>query len=346
MTRALMVGCGQMSNGWLKAIRDTPALDETLDMVGFVDLDPDVAAARAAEHGYGAAKTGSDLAAMLADLRPDIVFDLVVPSARRGVVELALSHGADVLSEKPMANTLGEARDLLAVAKRTGRLHAIVQNRRHLQGIRQIKALIDSGELGDLVALHADFFIGPHFGGFRDEMEHVLLLDMAIHTFDAARFLLPAEPTAVFCQETNPKGSWYAHGASANALFTCADGSVFSYRGSWCAEGMPTSWESQWRIVGTKGSVLWDGNLGIEGEVRDGTDGFFRPTRPVVLPPVPDLAGEGHAGVILDFVTARQAGRDPLSVNHDNIQSLGMVFAAIESAETGRQVTITPDQEA
>ena len=340
MLRAVLVGCGQMSNGWLRAIRETPALSGAVEIVGLVDLDPAVAEARAAEHGLAGTPTGADLAAMLADLKPDLVFDLVVPPARRAVVETAFAHGCDVLSEKPMANTLTEAQELLALAKSSGRLHAVVQNRRHLPGIRRVKALLDSGEIGEITGLHADFFLGPHFGGFREAMDHVLLLDMAIHTFDAARYLLPSEPTGVFCQETNPAGSWYAHGASANALFDCAGGAVFTYRGSWCAEGAPTAWESSWRITGTRGSVLWDGNDGITGAVRDGDEGFFRPTRPIVLPEPPPLPAEGHAGVILDFLTARASGRPPLSVGTDNIRSLAMVFAAIQSAETGRHVPI------
>ncbi|GGL76983.1 Gfo/Idh/MocA family protein [Wenxinia marina] len=339
MTRAVMAGCGQMSAGWLRAIRETPALADKVEIAGFVDLSAGAAEARATEWGHGA-KAGTDLAAMLGETRPDVVFDIVVPPARLSVVETAFAHGCDVLSEKPMANSLDEARRLLSLAKEQGRLHAIVQNRRHLPGIRQVRALIESGELGEIAAIHADFFLGPHFGGFREEMEHVLLLDMAIHTFDAARFLAPSEPTRVYAQESNPKGSWFAHGASANVLFDCADGSCITYRGSWVAEGAPTSWEASWRIVGTKGSILWDGNLGIEGAVRDGDEGFFREVRPVRLPPVPDLPAEQHAGVILDFLTARDEGRDPLSVNHDNIRSLAMTFGAIRSAETGAPVQI------
>lgn len=339
MLRVVLVGCGNMSDGWLEAIAATPTLSEAIEIVGFVDLNEDVARERALKHGYEGAAIGTDLDRMLVDVTPDAVFDLVVPAARKTVVDTAFAHGCDVLSEKPMANTMEEARDLLERARDTGRLHAIIQNRRHLPGIRRMKALIESGALGEVVALHADFFIGPHFGGFREEMEHVLLLDMAIHTFDAARFLLPSEPNAVYCQETNPKGSWYAHGASANALFDCADGAVFTYRGSWCAEGLPTDWESHWRVIGTEGTALWDGNLDIKAERRDGDEGFLRAVSEIALPDAPALPAEAHAGVILDFLTAREAGTDPLSVNTDNIRSLAMVFAAIESARTGRKVT-------
>ena len=37
------------------------------------------------------------------------------------------------------------------------------------------------------------------------------------------------------------------------------DGVIFNYRGSWCADGARTSWEAAWRIVGERGSLVWDG---------------------------------------------------------------------------------------
>ena len=52
---------------------------------------------------------------------------------------------------------------------------------------------------------------------------------------------------------------------------------------------------------------------------------------------------EGHAGVILDFITARAEGRAPLTAGADNIRSLAMTFAAIESAEAGRRIDITQE---
>ena len=40
-------------------------------------------------------------------------------------------------------------------------------------------------------------------------MESPLLLDMAIHTFDQARFITGADALSVYCHEFNPAGSWY-----------------------------------------------------------------------------------------------------------------------------------------
>ena len=64
-----------------------------------------------------------------------------------------------------------------------------------------------------------------------------------------------ATPSGVYCREWDPAGSWYLQGSSAVAIFDMQEGPVFTYRGSWCADGLGTSWESAWRIVGERGSA-------------------------------------------------------------------------------------------
>jgi predicted dehydrogenase len=265
----------------------------------------------------------------------------VVPTARAEVVRSALVSGAQVLSEKPMAASMQEARELIDLARDAGRVHAIVQNRRFNPGVRRMRQMVESGSLGEITAVHTDFFIGAHFGGFREEMRHVLLLDMVIHTFDAMRYVIGRAPRAVYCHEANPAGSWYAHGASAAATFEFDGGAMATYRGSWCAEGANTSWESQWRVIGTRGTLLWDGADDFEARVVTGADGFLRETEAIAVPePADPAATQGHASVIRDFVASLDAGRAPETAAPDNVKSLAMVFGAIKSAETGRRVEI------
>ena len=58
----------------------------------------------------------------------------------------------------------------------------------------------------------------------------------------------------------------------------------------------------------------------------------------------PPLAPEdrvgGHFGVLADFVAAVRSGTEPETGGRDNIRSLAMVLAAIESAEAGQRVDI------
>lgn len=229
---------------------------------------------------------------------------------------------------------------MLDAAQKSGKTYAVMQNRRYLDPIVRFRQLLVSHAIGALTTINADFYVGAHFGGFRDETEHVLLLDMAIHSFDQARYLSGADPVSVYCHEWNPSGSWYRHGASAMAIFEMSNGVVFNYRGSWCAEGLNTSWECAWRAVGEKGTAVWDGHDSINAECVAGTDGFIREQQPVPIPEIPKLAHVGHAGVIYDVLDSVKAGRTPQTICTDNIKSLAMVHAAIESATTGKKVTI------
>ncbi|PRD42383.1 oxidoreductase [Phyllobacterium phragmitis] len=339
MQRAVLVGCGAMSKAWFEAAR---AIGD-IDIVGVVDLDAERARVRAGEFDLPTAMVSDDLSAVLAKTKPDLLFDIVIPSARHATVAAGLDAGCHVLTEKPMAETLDEARDLIRRAQTAGRIHAVVQNRRYLEQIRRIARLIRSGAIGEVTSLHCDFFLGPHFGGFREEMRHVLFHDMAIHTFDAARLLADDAASAVYAREWEPANSWYSQGSSAAAIFEFSNGAIFTYRGSWCADGLRTSWESAWRIVGTKGTLVWDGHDDIQAEaVASGLDGLFSEVAAVEIPPLdaPDRVG-GHLGVMQDFISATRGGPTPETVGAENIKSLAMVFGAIDSAETGRRVEIT-----
>ena len=125
------------------------------------------------------------------------------------------------------------------------------------------------------------------------------------------------------------------------AIFEMTNGIVFNYRGSWCAQGLPTEWACDWRAIGTKGTATWDGEQVIKAEVVSGTEGFFRETVPVEASAI-ELPQNGHAGVIHNFVESLKSGKTPQTVCTDNIRSLAMVYAAIESAESGQKVMIDP----
>jgi len=337
-----MLGCGAMSGAWLSAVRDQHA--QRVEIVGLVDLRPEAAEARAAEFGLAGTWTGASLDEALRVTSADLLFNCTVPGAHAATCEIALRAGCDVLVEKPLASSVEEGRHLRRVATDAGRTLAVIQNRRYTPGAVTVRRVLAEGAIGPVTALYADFFLAPRFGGFREEMKHVLLLDMAIHTFDQCRQLTGLDARSVVCHEFNPPGSWYVHGASATALFEMAGGVPFSYRGSWCARGFPTSWNAAWRIQGERGALLWDGEEQIVVERIDGSwDGkaFREPVEKVTIPPAAMGAGETwHAGNIGEFLDALEKGIMPQTAVADNLKSLAMVEAAIESARQGRPIDV------
>jgi predicted dehydrogenase len=335
--KAVLVGCGGISGAWLKGIQDL----QGLQIVGLVDIRREAAEERAAQFDLTDAAIGTDVRAVLDRTQPDIVFNCTIPQAHREVSIAALEHGCHVLSEKPLADSMDSAREIVAAAERADKLFAVIQNRRYHPSIRRLSRFLRIGTLGQITTVNSDFYIGAHFGGFRDHMEHVLLVDMAIHTFDTARLISGADPVSVYCREWNPAASWYDHDASAVAIFEMSNGIVYTYRGSWCAEGVNTSWECDWRVIGAKGSITWDGGEGFAAQVVAKTGGFFSEWDDLEIPPLhPEDRIGAHAGQIADFVDCVRTGRIPETTGSDNIKSLAMVFGAVESASQEKVVDI------
>jgi predicted dehydrogenase len=333
---AILVGCGAMSGEWLRA-----ASELEVQIVALVDIDQRNAEKRRNEFNISA-PIYTDFREIFGSIAADAVFDCTIPAAHREVSGAALEAGLHVLEEKPLALTLSDASDLVDLARRNTRVHAVVQNRRFNRGIRQMQKMIEAKVIGDVTTVHVDFFAGPHFGGFRESMLHVLLADMAIHPFDAARFLLGTDAEAVFCEEWVPKNSWYRSGPSVIAVFRMANDVRFTYRASWCADGFRTSWDGTWRIIGTEGTLLWDGNEDVRAERLLFQEGVFLNETQPVLPKDDPAAFEtrGHFSVMNQFVQAVRGGPMPETNSADNIQSLAMVLAAVESCETGRWTAV------
>jgi predicted dehydrogenase len=170
-------------------------------------------------------------------------------------------------------------------------------------------------------------------------MDHPLLLDMAIHPFDTARLLLDAEPVSAHCEEFNPAWSWYAGDAATTAVFEMTGGIRYVFTGSWCSPGLETSWNGAWRLSGEHGSAVWDGDhpstVDVEGGDDAGGGGSARAERASA-----SASAEGVAGALAEFVHALRTGTVPMGEVHDNVMSLAMVTAALESVRTGRRVRV------
>lgn len=323
-----------MGRAWGKNIQS----NSDVELVGWVDIRPGAAATAIADTGLPRTQAYEDLGDAIASAQPDFVVDVTIPEAHHDVTLQALGAGIPVLGEKPMADSMERARSMVAASERSGKLYMVSQSRRYDPQLHALRRLVVE-HTGPLGILNSDFYIGAHFGGFRDEMPNVLLLDMAIHTFDAARLVCDADPVAVYCDEFNPPWSWYRGNASATAIFEMTGGLRYTYRGSWCAEGRGTSWEAEWRAVGPHGTASWDGHgAPVADIVVEGGSFVSKSEERAVV--VEEEMPRGIAGSLRDFLHALETGATPMGECHDNIKSLAMVFGAIESARTGQRVLL------
>jgi len=331
--KAVVVGAGSISGAWFG-----PLAAEKVEVAGVVDLDPGAARARIEQFGLDC-PASTDLVKTLKRTQPDFVVDLTVPEAHCKVTCTALAHGCHVIGEKPMASSMAEARRMVRAADKAGRCYMVSQSRRWDAKHEVVRRVVAGRKLGRLTTINCDFYIPAHFAGFRVKMASPLILDMAIHQFDLARYFTGADPKAVYAHEFNPPGSWYAGDAAASCIFEMSDGIVFTFRGSWCAEGCLTSWNGNWRIIGEKGTLLYENDRTPVAQVAGSKKAFFRGTRDVKIP-AGRLKYPGQHGALREMLAYLRRCKMPQCECHDNIKSLAMVFAAMDSSRKRRRVVI------
>jgi predicted dehydrogenase len=319
--RVVLVGAGLMGRAWRDVLEAAP----DVELAGIADIDVSAAQVTASALDRPV-PTGTDGVALAAATGARAIVNVTVPEAHHEVTTAALFAGLDVLGEKPVAPTVAQALSLAAATEVTGRLFMVSQSRRWNPQLHALRAMAE--DLGAPGTLTTEFFRESHFPGFREEMAHPLLIDMAIHPFDSARFVLGAEPLSAYCESHNPPWSWFAGDAAATAVFEMTGGVRYTYTGSWASPGRQTSWNGEWRLSAEKGSAHWDGDhdpvLEAESDPAPHTPSPF----------------SGIEGALLVFTDALRTGVPPMGEVHENVLSLAMVEAAVRSADTGQRVLI------
>lgn len=170
-------------------------------LCAIVGRDPARTDARAAEFGTTAY---TDLEAMLAQEKPDLVTVCLANEHHFETTSALVKTGVALLVEKPLVFDLGEADELLRNAERSGAFFAINFNHRFAEPARRAKELIDAGELGDVV------FATWRFGGEANHgtSRHANLIETQCHGFDMFEHLV-GPISSVMAQMTDKTyGDW------------------------------------------------------------------------------------------------------------------------------------------
>ncbi|HKF78423.1 MAG TPA: Gfo/Idh/MocA family oxidoreductase [Candidatus Dormibacteraeota bacterium] len=334
----LAVGLGECGRHWVGGM--LPQVPE-VQLAGCVDVDPaalDVAVERL---GVPAGRCFTSLAAALAATAPDAVLVATTLPGHVPVARAALESGCHILLEKPFAPSLAEAQELVALAERRGLVLMVSQNYRFFPAARAAADLVRGGTLGAPHEVQVDFRHGataPPGVGHR-RLAQPLLLDMAIHHLDLLRLLLGREATRVSCEAWNPRWSGFAGPPAAVAAIRFGDDLLASYRGSWLGRGPHTQWAGEWRIGFEAGEAWWTSRRSMHDAGGDRLV-VWRPGCDVEELELPAEGPIDRAGCLAAFAAAVRTGARPESSGRDNLASLALSLATVESATRGVPVAI------
>ena len=337
--KVIQVGIGGMGSAWLSAVQRSPRVE----FAGFVEINPDIARAQASAYSLDESRIFDSLPRALEHVDADALINVTPPQFHREVTVMAMQAGLPVLQEKPLAGTLADARAIAAAADDTGILCSVAQNYRYRPLTQTLKRVLDSGELGAVAAVAVEFYRGPHFGGFREEMAHPLIVDMAIHHFDLMRYFLGGDARVIQARSWYPPWSWFAGDASASAQICFADGVHVSYAGSWCSQALETSWNANWRVECERGVLLArDDRVTVQRLLRAG-DGARALANEHTAPEdisLVEMEREGQDYLLHEFYEAVAQGRPVATTAQDNIHTMELVFGVVRACDSGQPVTL------
>lgn len=337
--KVIQVGIGGMGNTWLNAVLQSPQVE----FAGFVEIDNEIARAQSEAYNLDRALIFQSLPEALEAVEADAVINVTPPEFHREICVSAMEAGAPVLTEKPLAGNLDDARAIVETANATGILCSVAQNYRYRTLTQTIKAILAGGELGAVAALRCEFFRGPHFGGFREEMRHPLIIDMSIHHFDLMRLFLDSDAVSIAARSWNPPWSWFDGDASAAAQIEFANGAQASYIGSWCSQAMETSWNANWRFECERGVLLVEDDRITAQQlisVNEGARGLASAHAEIREVPLIGMECENQDFLLREFFEAVMRGEPVVTTAQDNIHTMEFVFGVVKACDSGGLINL------
>jgi predicted dehydrogenase len=339
--RILQVGLGGWGRDW--ASRVLPGVPG-VELVGGVDPEPTARKLAREMAGLPPSRLFARLEDGFARVESDAVLVTTVLPGHVPVARAALEAGKHVLVEKPFAPSVAEARSLVELAAERGLTVMVSQNYRFFPAVLAVAELVRDRELGQLHEISIDFRRYSSFAlsgpGHHFAYEQPLLVDMSIHHFDLLRAVLGREPIRVSSETWNPAWSGFAGPPVGVASIVFDDRPVVSYRGSWITAGPVTPWGGEWRMDFERGEVLWT-TRGDESSLAD-----VVVVRPRGGKPKTRLLRRmgliDRWATLGEFAAAVSERREPQCSGRDNLGTLAIVAAAVESAALGTTVKVLP----
>ena len=205
--------CRPLRIGTLGAARITPLALLTparahpdVEVVAVAARDAAKAERFARKHGIG--RVFDDYSALIEAPDVDAIYNPLPNSHHHAWSIQALEAGKHVLCEKPLASNAEEASEMVAVAGRTRRLLMEALHWRHHPLAARMRAIIDSGELGRIHRVEADFCVpNVAFGDirYRFDLAGGALMDLGVYAVSCVRHLAGREPMVVSA-EAREKG--------------------------------------------------------------------------------------------------------------------------------------------
>jgi UDP-N-acetyl-2-amino-2-deoxyglucuronate dehydrogenase len=345
--RYALIGCGRIAPNHIAAAMNNR---DTLEIAAVCDIVPErmeTVLGQISETERARVKRYTDYRQMLAEIRPALVA-VATESGNHAKVGLnCMEAGANAIIEKPIALSLRDTRDLIAMADKQGvKLCACHQNRFN-KSIQKIRTAVEEGRFGRM--LHGAAHIRWNRGkGYYEQapwrgtwaQDGGALMNQCIHNIDLLRWMMGSDVDEVMAYTDNLAHPYIEAEDTGMALVRFANGAYGLIEGS--TNIYPHNLEETLYLFGEDGTVKAGGksvNIIEEWDFRDGR-GDPATIKMEFRENPPNVYGFGHTPLYEDMIRAVAEDREPYISAEEGLKTLELVLAIYVSAAEHRPVKL------
>ena len=254
------------------------------------------------------------------------------PKDRLPILKEALQSKKHVLSQKPFVLDLNDGKELVKIAKENGVKLAVNQNGRWAPHFSYMRAAINSGLIGRPISV--DFSLqwdqtwitgNPAF----ENIHHMVLFDFAIHWFDiTSSFMDGQKAISIYASTIKYVEQQYTPPALASCIINYGQSQVRMAFNAHTALGE----EDVTTIIGTKGTLRSRGPGLNDQPMME----VFTEDGEVKVPLEGSWFENGFKGTMGELLCSIEENREPVNSGENNLKSLELCFAALESADKNK----------
>ena len=332
-----LVGCGRISKNHFDALRKI----EGLTIAAVCDIVPERAEAAGVQEGVAAFTSYEE---MLQRAECDIVTVCTPSGLHAAQGALAARAGKHVITEKPMAITLGQADELVKSCDDAGVFLFVVKQNRLNPPIQLLRRAVDKGRFGRIFMANTtvrwqrpqDYYDAAPWRGTW-EFDGGAIMNQASHYVDLIQWLVgPVESvmakTATQARRIEAEDSGVALLKFRSGALGVIEVNVLTY---------PRNLEGSITILGEKGSVKIGGTAvnRVEHWLFADYDDDDKLIDSANTNP-PNVYGFGHEGYYRNVLAVLRGEAQPQTDGRAGRKSLELILGIYESAKIGREVPI------
>ncbi len=324
--RFAIIGAGKFAGKRINVINSIP---DKAELKAIVDIDSGKAETLAKKYGCEAFSDYRDL------LERDDIDTAIVATPNKYHCEISkafLTSGKNVMCEKPITQTVEEAKEIVETVEKSKKFFKTGSNHRYFPNVQKAKELIDQNKIGRII--FARGWIGNN-GKYvqnswfwdKDLSGGGTLLDNGCHLMDIFRWLLGEVSE---CKGYTMNDFWPTELEDTGlALYKTVDGKVFFLQSSWI------EWAGYMymEFYGEDGFIFVDSRFCNKASLGR-RDGYYESFDFSSLPPV------SHKLEMLDFIKKVENKIQPTPSAYDGMRVVEMVHALYQASKTNKTIKL------